>query len=203
MRSTSELTHRQSWLSQSRKFVRQRPALGELDRQRLELVAVALDQFAGKQRRRRPARGETRIQQLGQLGGKRPRNAVVDAIVGIEFVAAVAGVGDDPARIEEQLLRRRPVEVGVDAAADAVDLLPRVDFRAVDQSAHVDAIGRAGVEERDAARAVGRRGRLDDGDAPPPRPVDIAAGDEIVEMGLEEAARAELQDWEWHRLRSR
>ena len=63
----------------------------------------------------------------------------------------------------------------------------------------MDAIGATGVEEGDPARAFGRRGRLDDGDPPRPRPVDEAASDKEIEVGLKEAAGAELQNGKRHR----
>ena len=62
----------------------------------------------------------------------------------------------------------------------------------------MDAIGATGIEEGDAARAFGRRSRLDDSDPPRPRPIDKSARDKEIEVGLKEAARAELQNGKRH-----
>ena len=137
-----------------------------------------------------------REKQLGELGREGPRRLGVRRVGGIGFVAAIGGVRHRAARLVEQALDLVPLRRGVDAGADARHLDALVDDFPAGEPLDLDAIRLARGEGVEALAAFRARRRLHDGDAAHGLPVRQRLADEQVDMRLQEAAGAELEDWE-------
>ncbi len=157
-------------------------------------------QFAGEERDRLGAGAVAREQELGELGGKRPRRTRVRPIVGVGLVAAVGGVRHGAARGDEQALEFVPLRRGVDAGADARNLDDFVDDRPVAEAFDENRIGLARRKGGDAPAAFRAPRGSRDRDAPHRFAARQRLADEQVDMGLQEAARAELEDREFGQI---
>ena len=141
-----------------------------------------------------------RKQELGELGGKRPGRTGVRPIVGIGFVAAVGGVRHGAARGDEQALELVPLRRGVDAGADARNLDDLIDDRPVAEAFDENRIGLARSKGGDAPAAFRAPGGSRHGDAPHRFAARKRLAHEQVDMRLQEAARAELEDREFGQI---
>ena len=196
MRSTSELTQMHSSPTQRRAFVRRLPAVEHFEHHAAQDLAVAGVSSHGKERDRLGAGAVAREQELGELGRKRSRRPGVGPVVGIGFVAAVGGVRYGAARGDEQALELVPLRHGVDAGADAPDLHDLVDDRPVAEPFDENRIGLARSKRGDAPPAFRAPRGSRHGDAPHRFAARQRLADEQVDMRLQEAARAELEDRE-------
>src|SRR5207302_5879160 len=104
------------------------PALREIEDDRLELVAVGDDELAGQQGQRRGSSAKARVEQARQLGGEGAWHGALGGVAGLEVIAAIPGVRDDPAHlVDEARLDLVPLAIGVEAGADRGDLDPSID----------------------------------------------------------------------------
>ena len=137
-----------------------------------------------------------REQEFGELGGERSGRPRVKPIVGIGLVAAIGGVGHGAARRNEQALEFVPLGRRVEARADARNLHDFVDDGPLAEAFDENRIRLARRKGGDAPAAF----RAPRGSRDRDRPHRFAArqrlADEQVDMGLQEAARAELEDGE-------
>ena len=130
------------------------------------------------------------------MAGKRPRRTRVGPVVGIGLVAAIGGVRYRAARGDEQALELVPLRHGVDAGADARNLHDFVDDRPVAEAFDENRIGLARRKGGDAPAAFRTPRGSRHSDAPHRFAARQRLADEQVDMGLQEAARAELEDRE-------
>ena len=137
-----------------------------------------------------------REQELGELGGKRPGRTRVRPIVGIGLVAAIGGVRYGAARGDEQALELVPLRDSVDAGADALNLHDFVDDRPVAEAFDENRIRLARGKGGDAPAALWTSRGSRDGDAPHRFAARERLTHEQVDMRLQEAAGAELEDRE-------
>ena len=196
MRSTSELTQTHSSPTQRRAVRRRLPAVEHFEHHAAQDLAVAGRQFAREKSDGFGAGAVARKQELGELGGKRSRRTRVRPIVGVGFVAAVGGVGYGAARGDEQALELVPLRRGVDAGADARNLHDLVDDRPVAEAFDENRIRLARSKGGDAPAAFRAPRGSRDGDAAHRFAARQRLADEQVDMSLQEAARAELEDRE-------
>ena len=117
-------------------------------------------------------------------------------VVGVGLVAAVGGVRHGAARGDEQALEFVPLRRRVDARADAPNLHALVDDRAIAEALDENAVGQAGREGGDAPAAFRTPRGSRDGDGPHRFAAGQSVADKQVDMRLQEAARAELEDGE-------
>ena len=142
----------------------------------------------------------TREQELGELGGERSGRPGVRPIVGIGLVAAVGGVRHGAARGDEQALEFVPLRRGVDAGADALNLHDLIDDRPVAEAFDENRIRLARCKGGDAPAAFRAPRGSRHGDAPHRFAARQRLADEQVDMRLQEAARAELEDREFGQI---
>jgi hypothetical protein len=139
--------------------------------------------------------GEEQLCELGREGtGRLPVRPV--RVVG--FVSAVGGVRDHAARLVEPALDLLPALAGVDAAPDARDLDLEVDDGASGDPLDLDDIGPIFGKGCDAFAACRVLCRPHRDDAPHALALRQRLTDEQVDVGLQEAAGAELNDRERH-----
>ena len=121
---------------------------------------------------------------------------MVQPVGRIGFVSAIGGIGHRAARGVEQALDLVPLRRGVKAGADARHLDALVDDFPAGEPLDLDEIRLAGREDREPLAALLARRRLHDGDAARGLALRQRLADEEVDMRLQEAAGAELEDRE-------
>ena len=199
MRSTSELTQTQSSPTQRRAGAGTSQPSRTSSTTARKRVAVGGRQFAGKQRDRRRAGAMAREQQLRELGREGARRRASGRSAASSLVAAVGGVRDHAARFVEQALdlgpmcrwrrrRRRRCRPRPRGRRLAPSAIPRI----------WTAIGPALGESRRCAcgSAVLRRRLHERRSRPIASPRRQRLADEQIDMRLQEAAGAELEDRE-------
>ena len=137
-----------------------------------------------------------REQELGELGRERPRRPGVRPVGRIDFIAAIGGVRHGAARIVEQALDLVPLRRGVEAGADARHLDVLVDDFPSGEPLDLNAISLARGEGVEALAALLARRRLYDRDPAHGLAAGQRLADEEIDMRLQEAAGAELEDRE-------
>ena len=196
MRSTSELTHMHSSSTHRRAFgaTSQRSSTpSTAARNALPLAGV---NSHGKSVIGIGPGAMAREKQFGELRRERPRRPGVRQIGGIGFVAAIGGIRHRAARGVEQALDLVPLRRGVDSGADARHLDALVDDFPFREPLDLDAIRLARGESVEALAALLARRGLHDRDAAHGLPARQRLADEEVDMRLQEAAGAELEDRE-------
>ena len=138
-----------------------------------------------------------RKQQLGELGRKRAGRVRVRPVVWIGLVATVCGVRHRAARLDEQALELVPLRQCVNAGADARNLNSFIDDGPFAEAFDENRVGVAGREGGDAPAAFRAPRGSRHGDAPHRFAARKRLADEQVDMRLQEAAGAELEDREF------
>ncbi len=111
----------------------------------------------------------------------------------LRFIAAVVGVGDDPACSDEAPAQFLPVLIGVDGRTNAADGDRTIHRRPILHSAQMHREWSQGAESGDTGDTVWGICDLYHFDRPA-----TGLGDEQIDMGLKEAAGPELQDMAVH-----
>src|ERR1700722_18506761 len=177
-------------------FRRRLPAIQHVEDHAAQDLAVRRRQLAGEEHDRVGAGSVTRKQELGELGRIRPGRPGVWPVVGIGLIAAIGGVRYGAARGDEQPLEFVPLRDSVDAGADALNLYDFVDDRPVAEAFDENRIRLARGKGGDPPAALWTPRGSRDGDAAHGLAARERLTDEQVVMSLQEAAGAELEDWE-------
>jgi hypothetical protein len=138
--------------------------------------------------------------ELRELRGEGSRRSLIGCVRRVCLVAAVRGVRDHAARRIEEALDLLPLLVGVDAPADACDLDLLVHDVAVSDALDLHHIRLARGESGHPLAAFGILRRLYRYDPSHRVALRQRLADEQVHVGLQEAARAELDNREGHQV---
>ena len=165
--------------------------------------AVCRHQFAGQDRQRTPAclvAGEQELQQLRREAGRRRAGNRRRGAVGIaDLVTAITDVRHDEVGFSgEEVRQLRPIGIRCERTVDAGDLHRLVDDRIATIALDANRKTARPTERGDTAGAFAAPGRLDDRDRPDVLPALARLVNEQVDMRLEEAAGAELDDASCH-----
>src|SRR5579871_2412062 len=172
------------------------PAVEHAEHRGAQRLAVGRRQFAREERDRPGAGAMAGEQELGELGRKRPRRPRVRTVGGIGLVAAVGGVRDRAACFVEPALDVFPLRRCVETRADARHLDALVDDFSTREPFDLDEVRLARGKGFEALAALLAGRRLHDSDAAHGLPPGQRLADENVDMRLQEAAGAELDDRE-------
>src|SRR5471030_1252374 len=183
------------------------PLLCNIDNEITQCVAVTRYQFAREQGHRLGARDKPVVQQDRQLGGKTARDRLLlKASRNVVFkgcVAGIAGIRHDHLDVVPYAFAQRwPVIGGVEGFGDRVALNGDVDSRRALLAADPHGVHARGAQRVDPRPAFRIRCALHDGNPSERlrRLTSRSLRNEQIDMRLEKAARAELENRIAHRL---